>query len=404
VLAEITRLLERAQREKPAITRLADRVAAGFVIAVLLLAGAVGWYWWRHDPANWLPVLVSVLVVTCPCALSLATPTAISAATGTLLARGLLATGNARLESLARVTHVVFDKTGTLTVGAPEVVEVHTDSPLATADLLHIAAALEAHSEHAAAHAITRYCGRAPYTASELHNHPGAGMAGVVNGRRWYIGNSAFVQAHCSGGTIPAATAAGTHILLADDSQVHAQFLLQDTLRPDAAAAVQALQQAGLQVLLMSGDNTAAARAVGDQVGIRNVQAGLTPADKLHALQALQQQGARVVMVGDGINDAPVLGAADISVAMQGAAGISQAGADMILLSNRLDTLPAGIALARRTLGIIRQNLAWAVTYNMVALPAAALGLVAPWLAAIGMSSSSLLVVLNALRLTRGRT
>jgi Cu2+-exporting ATPase len=166
---------------------------------------------------------------------------------------------------------------------------------------------------------------------------------------------------------------------------------------------IDTLQRAGKQVILMSGDNAAAVRAVADQVGIDNLSSDMKPADKLRAVQALQQQGNVVVMVGDGINDAPVLGAADVSVAMQAAAQISQAGADMILLSNRLDALSSGVQLAQRTLRIIRQNLVWAVSYNLIALPAAALGYVAPWMAAIGMSSSSLLVVLNALRLTRER-
>ena len=194
-----------------------------------------------------------------------------------------------------------------------------------------------------------------------------------------------------------------THILLADRQRVHAHLSLRDEIRPDAQAAIRALQHSGKQVILMSGDNPAAAHAVADGLGIDTVLADMKPADKLREVQRLQQQGAVVVMVGDGINDAPVLGAADVSIAMQAAAQISQASADMILLSNRLEGLPNGMRLARHTLRVIRQNLGWAITYNLIALPAAALGYVAPWMAAIGMSSSSLLVVLNALRLTRGR-
>ncbi len=401
VLAEITRLLERAQQEKPAITQLADRVAAVFVVGVLLLASAAGLYWWQHSPENWLPILVSVLVVTCPCALSLATPTAISAATGTLLAQGLLATGSARLETLARATHVVFDKTGTLTVGMPVLVDMQLESPLDEATLLQVAAALELHSEHAAARAIIRRAGNTPFSAEDIHNYPGAGISGKIDGNSWYIGNAAFVQAHCTSHSEPATAGEYTQIFLADKDHVHARFSLQDEIRPDARATVQALQQAGRKTVLMSGDNLSAAQAVAKQVGIDTVFADLGPAEKLHELQKLQQQGNSVIMVGDGINDAPVLAAADVSIAMQGAAQISQASADMILLSNRLTALPEGLHLAQRTLRVIRQNLAWAVTYNLIALPAAVLGLVAPWLAAVGMSSSSLLVVLNALRLTR---
>jgi P-type Cu2+ transporter len=403
VLAEITRLLENAQQQKPALTRLADRVAAGFVGAVLLLAAGVGLYWWQHDPQHWLPVLVSVLVVTCPCALSLATPTAISAATGTLLSRGLLATGSAQLETLARATHVVFDKTGTLTVGTPRVVDVQTDSPLDKTTLLQVAAALEAQSEHATAHAILQYTGNSPLVAADIHNHPGAGISGRTGDRQWFIGNSGFVQAHSVNLAGLAGDNPDTQVYLADAERIHARFSLQDEIRPDAADAVRRLQQAGLQVILMSGDNPAAARAVAGKLGIETVFANLKPADKLDEVQRLQQQGHVVIMVGDGINDAPVLGAADVSIAMQAAANITRAGADMILLSDQLEAIAEGVQLARRTLRIIRQNLAWAVIYNLLALPAAAAGYVAPWMAAIGMSSSSLLVVVNALRLTRSR-
>jgi len=405
VLAEISRLLERAQQEKPAISRQADRAAAWFVAAVLLLAGAVGLYWWYHAPESWLPILVSVLVVTCPCALSLATPTAISAATGTLLARGLLTTGSARLETLARATHVVFDKTGTLTIGTPAIVGIECASGYGEQKLLEIAAALEAHSEHAAAKAICARVPRNPLTASDIVNHPGAGISGRVLDRTWFIGNAAFVQARTGAANGPAEPDAdgATLILLGNAQRVHARLSLRDEIRPDAAAAIRSLQQAGKQVVLMSGDNPAAARKVAGALGIDTVFADMKPEDKLHEVQRLQQQGAVVAMVGDGINDAPVLGTADVSIAMQAAAQISRANADMILLSNRLESLSSGVRLARLTLRIIRQNIGWAIGYNLVALPAAALGYIAPWLAAIGMSTSSLLVVLNALRLTRGR-
>jgi Cu2+-exporting ATPase len=401
VLAEITRLLESAQQQKPALTRLADRIAAGFVAAVLLFAGCTALYWWQHDPQHWLPVLVSVLVVTCPCALSLATPTAISAATGTLLTRGMLATGSARLENLARATHMVFDKTGTLTEGAPRVVDVQIDSPLDRAALLEIAAALESQSEHAAAHAILNHAGTTRLVAQNLRNHPGAGVSGNVNGTEWFIGNAGFVQANCADARLPGGAPTDTQIFLADAGRVHARFSLRDEIRSDAAAAIRSLQQAGLHVILMSGDHRAAAEAVAARLDIPTVFADMKPADKLAEVQRLQRAGGVVIMAGDGINDAPVLGAADISIAMQAAANITRAGADMILLRDQLLVIAGALQLARRTMWIIRQNLAWAVGYNLLALPAAALGFVAPWMAAIGMSSSSLLVVINALRLTR---
>jgi Cu2+-exporting ATPase len=406
VLAEIVRLLEHAQNEKPSLTRLADRAASWFVSAVILIAGIVGLYWWQQAPDAWLPILVSVLVVTCPCALSLATPTAISAVTGALLTRGLLTVRNHSLETLARSTHVVFDKTGTLTHGAPAITSIQRQSELDEQMILRIAAALESQSEHPVGKAIVNAAAdTGTIRADAIRNHPGAGVSGTIDGGSWFIGNKDFVLSQ-GVATMTAELPDNTHgiqVLLADSQRVHARFVLNDAIRADARQAIEALQRAGKQVLLMSGDNPASARQVAQTVGIEDVRAELKPADKLHQMQALQQQGAVVVMVGDGINDAPVLGAANVSIAMHSAAHLSQASADMILLSDRLSALADGTALAHKALGIIRQNLAWAIGYNLTALPAAALGYVAPWMAAIGMSTSSLLVVINALRLTRNK-
>ncbi len=406
VLAEIVGLLDQAQTVKPAITLLADRAASWFVSAVILIAAGVGWYWWRMEPDAWLPILVSVLVVTCPCALSLATPTAISAATGAMLAHGLLTVRSHGLETLARSSHVVFDKTGTLTHGVPAVTATQVLSGRHRDELLDIAAALEAHSEHPAGKALARAAsGNHGCSATDIANFPGAGVSGRIAGTDWYIGNAHFIaeRTRANLAEVPDEQADGTRVLLADAQQVHAVFVLRDTVREEAPGVVAALQRAGKQIVLLSGDNTAAARQVAAEVGIKVVHGDMRPDDKLRHVQALQRQGAVVVMVGDGINDAPVLAVADVSVAMRGAADISQASADMILMSDELGALAAGMRLANRTLRIIRQNLVWAVSYNLVALPAAALGFVAPWMAAIGMSSSSLLVVVNALRLTRDR-
>jgi Cu2+-exporting ATPase len=409
VLAHIMRLLERAQNEKPAITRLADRTASWFVSGVILAAIVVGLYWWQQAPGTWLPIVVSVLVVTCPCALSLATPTALSAATGALMAGGLLPARGNRLETLARCTHLVFDKTGTLTRGEPALSAIHTLSGLSEQAVLQQAAALESRSEHPVGQALCRAAGEheRPRVA-DLENHPGAGVSGTLDGRSWYIGSPDFIARHSRADTTELRHTAeqepaGIRVVLADADELHALFILQDALRPDARATVEALEQAGKQVWLLTGDNRQSARQVADQVGIDAVHADMSPQDKLDAVQALQQQGAVVAMVGDGINDAPVLAAADVSIAMHDAAHISHASADMILMSDRLGALAEAFATARKTLRIIRQNLGWAIAYNLIALPAAALGYVAPWMAAIGMSSSSLLVVLNALRLTRSR-
>ncbi|HSG10922.1 MAG TPA: heavy metal translocating P-type ATPase [Gammaproteobacteria bacterium] len=406
VLAEIGRLLEQAQGEKPAITLLADRVASWFVSAVIVIAAITGLYWWQQAPGDWLPILVSVLVVTCPCALSLATPTALSAATGNLLGRGLLTTSSRGLETLARCTHVVFDKTGTLTRGQPVVTDITTYTGLDRQAVVNIAAALELPSEHPAAKAIRACANDNPLTATNIHNFPGAGIRGVVDGRDWFLGNPAFISEHCPQAGLPGSAPSGkntadTRILLADTTRVAAQFLLTDELRPGAADMVRRLQANGKTTLLMSGDNAAACRRIAALTGITEVYSDMKPDDKLAHLKQLQQQGAVVAMVGDGINDAPVLAAADVSIAMHGAAQISRATSDMVLLSSDLGTLASSVQLAGKTHNIIRQNLAWAAGYNLLALPAAVLGYVAPWMAAIGMSASSLLVVLNALRLVR---
>ncbi len=407
VLAQIMRLLERAQNEKPAITRLADRTAAWFVGGVLLLAALVGLYWWQAAPESWLPIVVSVLVVTCPCALSLATPTAISAATGAMLSSGLLSARGNRLETLARCTHVVFDKTGTLTRGEPAITAIHPLSGLDRAEVLAIAAALESQSEHPLGKALGKAAAGEHPAVRELANHPGAGVSGRIDDTRYFIGNRDFITRHCAqaldkSGLDTLKDPTGITILLADAQRIHAEIVLHDETRPDARATVAALRQAGKQVLLLSGDNLSSVRQVADEVGIESFCAGMKPQDKLERVQALQREGAIVAMVGDGINDAPVLAAADISIAMHGAAYISRASADMVLLCEQLGTLAEGLHIAQKAMRIIRQNLAWALAYNLVALPAAALGYVAPWMAAVGMSSSSLLVVLNALRLTRG--
>lgn len=404
VLAQIMRLMERAQGEKPALSQLADRTAAWFVGGVLIIACLAGGYWWHQAPDAWLPIVVSVLVITCPCALSLATPTALSAATGALMSFGLLPARGNRLETLARCTHVVFDKTGTLTRGEPALTSIQARSGISGQDALVIAAALESQSEHPLARAIAMAAGQDGKAVNGLINHPGAGISGYVEGAQYFIGNSDFVAQHTtdrSAADPPEEVTSGVQVVLADRRQVLAVFFLQDELRPEARATVAALRGAGKRVLLMTGDSPGPAGEVARRAGIETVLAGLKPQDKLERVQALQQQGAVVTMVGDGINDAPVLAAADVSIAMQGAAHISHASADMILLSDQLGGVADGMAVARKTLRIIRQNLAWAVAYNLIALPAAALGHIAPWMAAIGMSSSSLLVVVNALRLTR---
>jgi Cu2+-exporting ATPase len=403
VLSTLLRMVERAQADKPAFAQLADRIAARFVVAVLLLAAVVAGYWWLHDSARALPITLSVLVVTCPCALSLATPAALSAATGALTRLGLLVTRGHALETLARATHVVFDKTGTLTVGKPALIDTTVLSNRDARECLSLAAALARQSEHPAARTLATACEN-PDTASRVESTAGGGLTGRVGDRCVVLGSPAFVF-ETTGDALSAARMASLSrdgaslVLLADQTGLLAAFRLADAPRPGARALVDSLRRGGYGVSLLSGDHRQAALHIAEQVGIDTVEAGLSPEDKLAKVTAMQAAGAVVAMVGDGVNDAPVLARAQVSVAMGGGTQLAATSADMILLSDNLAHLGMGFTIAKRTFRVIRQNLTWALLYNATALPAAALGLVPPWLAAIGMSASSLLVVANAMRL-----
>ncbi|UCE89634.1 MAG: cadmium-translocating P-type ATPase [Pseudomonadota bacterium] len=401
VLAAIVRLLDRAQGEKPRVARLADRVAGWFVGAILLIASGVAWWWWLYDPAHAFAVTLSVLVVTCPCALSLATPAAIAAATGALTRRGVLATRGHALETLARATHVIFDKTGTLTHGRPELAQTEVCGDVPQESALAVAAALEVHSEHPIAGVFARVADEAP-AAEQVTASPGRGVEGSVEGTLYRIGAPQFV-AELAGETpaVPRGTPPRTQVWLGSAAGLLARFELRDHLRSEAPAAVRDLQAMGLKVQILSGDVAAMVDEVARELAVDVACGGYTPERKLAHVRALQAKGAVVAMVGDGVNDAPVLAGAQVSIAMGSGTQLAQATADMILLSGSLARLPGAVHTARATLRVIRQNLGWAVLYNLTALPLAAAGLVAPWMAAIGMSASSLLVVLNALRLAR---
>ena len=404
VLSAISRLLDRAQSEKPRLALLADRIAGWFVAALLAVAAVVLAAWWSlSDFDTAFRVTLSVLVVTCPCALSLATPTAIVAATGALTRLGLLTTRGHTLETLARTTHIIFDKTGTLTFGRPQVAAVEMVDGLEARRALALAAALERGSEHPVGRALAEAAGESVPAATAVRNTPGSGIEGWIEGRRYRVGRLEFV-AELGGAVVSERDdfdAASTWVVLGDETGLLAWFQLTDTLRPGAAAAVQALQARGLTVELLSGDRPDAVAHIAREAGIAMATGGLSPQDKLDRLRELQRQGAVVAMVGDGVNDAPVLAAAQVSLAMGSGTQLAHATADMILLSEKLEHLVGGVDMARRTLAIMRENFAWAIGYNLLALPLAAGGWLTPWMSAIGMSCSSLLVVVNALRLRR---
>lgn len=423
VLSSIIRLLDRAQMEKPRLARLADSVAAWFVLVILITAALVFGVWWFYDPGRAFWVTISVLVVTCPCALSLATPVALTTATSSLTKMGVLTTRGHALEGLSKATDIVFDKTGTLTTGQLQVSAQwfasngtsHSDAlSKITAEhsqqqaLLALAAGLESASEHPIARAVIGATALDAVVCSDQKNIPGRGVEGVFDGVTYRIGTRDFIEpwlADASSFTDleAKAGAAGvnTQIYMANKQQLLAIFELQDQLRTDAAECIAALKAAGMQVTLLSGDKQSVADHIGKKLGIETVIAEQLPDQKLAYLKSKQSAGRLVIMVGDGVNDAPVLAAANVSIAMGEGSQLAQVTADMVLMSDSLKSVPEAIQMAKRTRVIIRENFAWAILYNLLAMPMATLGLLAPWMAAIGMSLSSLLVVLNALRLKR---
>lgn len=400
LVSAIVRLLDRALAEKPRMAKLADHVAGWFVGVLLIVATLVAVYWTIQAPEHAFAITLSVLVVTCPCALSLATPTAVTAASGALTRMGLLTTRGHALESLAQVSHVLFDKTGTLTRGILQLTDVQLLDP-GRADrerCLALAAALESGSEHPVARALSAH-GAKTLRVDELTALPGQGMQGELEGRRYRIGNPDYVGELCGAAASAAGASDATQVLLGDEDGILARFELRDTLRPDAVVAIRNLRALGLEVEILSGDAAGAVRRVAGELAIEQASSGMRPDDKLARVRELQASGHLVAMIGDGVNDAPVLAGANVSIAMGQGAQLAHATADMVVLSERLNVLAEGVRKARATRTVIKQNLAWAVLYNIAAVPLAAVGLVAPWMAAIGMSFSSLVVVFNALRL-----
>ncbi len=401
VISHIGRLLHQAQAERPYLARLADRISGYFVAAVLLLA-LLTFVYWHTNTDRALQAVLAVLVVSCPCALSLATPTALAAGTAALLRQGILVTKASALETLSQVRHLLLDKTGTLTYGQLQVQEVLPLGRWSEPEVLDIAAALEAHSRHPIASAF-RTLIQPSASASEVRTQAGAGLEGRVTDRHWRIGTADFA-AGLTGGQIPAEPPQpGNWILLADAQGPAAWFKLGDTPRREAKAALEALGARGLTFELASGDHPQAVQALAQTLGMTRSHSRLTPESKLALIRQRQAELGAVAMVGDGINDAPVLAGAEVAIAMGAGSALAHACADLILLGDDLAMLPIAIDISRQTRRIIRQNLAWALAYNLLSIPLAAAGWIPPWVAAIGMSASSLLVVFNARRI-RQRT
>lgn len=406
-LSAIVQLMERAAAEKPKIVEMADRIASYFVAALLLVAALVALGWYFVDPARALWITVSVLVVTCPCALSLATPIALTVSAGALAKDGLLVTRGHAIETLARATHFIFDKTGTLTSGLMSLRAVQATAAMPEDACLAVAAALEQSSEHPVAAALRQAVSGVLPEARAALSEPGQGIEGLIDGRRYRIGRPDYALA-LSGASLPFSAvdwleSGETVVVLADENDCLALFRIGDELRPESKALISDLRAQGKHVVLLTGDAPSVAQRVAAELGIVDVQAGVTPQGKHACVKELQESGAIVAMVGDGVNDAPVLAQAQVSIAMGGGAQLARTQSDFVLLSENLDHLRYGLRRARKTLAIIRQNLWWSFAYNFVALPLAIGGYVTPWLAGIGMSASSLLVVLNSLRIQRAK-
>ena len=390
-VGQMAALLSASRHHRPARQSLTDRVARTFVVVVLLLAAGVAALWWQIDAERAFPIALAVLVVTCPCALSLAVPTALTAATTRAAHKGLLIGQPHALETLSQISHVVFDKTGTLSSGNPRIRQVRSngDHPASVDSdtLVAMVAALETHSSHPLARAFVH----SDFTqhAEEVVTVAGRGIEGTIDGRRVRVGNAAFVGAGHS----------DAQIHVADDQGYLGAIDLEDAWRPGAVEAVRQFAHAGLKSIILSGDQPARVQRAVDELGIDEGLGELLPEQKLEAVQRIQAEGGCVLAIGDGVNDAALLAGADLSIALASGADLAQAGADIVLTGSSLTPLTELLELGHRTRHIVRQNLGWAIGYNVLAVPLAAMGLVGPALAALGMSLSSLVVVINASRI-----
>lgn len=400
--SQIVSLMENASLQKPRLAQLADRIAKPFLIGVLILAALSAVYWWPTNPGHALMVAVAVLVVTCPCALSLATPAAMLAAAGNLARHGVLVRNLQALESLAEIDTLIFDKTGTLTQDGQRVTQVMTAEGVTPEYALDLAAALAKHSLHPLSRALVQAHDEAPdgsvLDVQDVNEMIGQGLQGQLDGRL-RLGSAAFCAPKTKG--IPD-KAGVCQVHLCTENAWLASWQLSEDVRADAVQTVQALKDLNLDVWLLSGDRPESAQQVAQQVGITQAFGACTPQDKLSRMQAAQSQGARVAMVGDGLNDGPVLAGAHVSMAFGNAVPLAQSKSDLVLMGGSLLVVAQSVKLARHTLRVVRQNLVWAAAYNALCVPLAVVGLLPAWLAGLGMALSSLWVVLNSLRLTKG--
>jgi Cu2+-exporting ATPase len=389
-LSALTVRVGEAQAQRPPIAAFTDRLAHRFAVVLLLIAAAAAIGWGLVEPARAFPVALAVLVAACPCALSLATPAALSAAHSALVRAGVLVVGSQALERLARVDTVVFDKTGTLTTACATLAGVRCTGSITPERALAVAAALERDSGHPLAAA---FAGIDAPPAHAVRHVPGEGVEGRVDGATWRLGHA----------RVAGRPDDDTALWLAREGVPMARLSIRHVPRPGAADVVAALHARGVSVLVLSGDNEDAVAATCAELGIHNWRARQSPEAKLAALRERQAAGYTVLAIGDGSNDAPLLAGADVSMALAGGLPLAQRAADLLLLGDDLRRIPGTLALAHAARGVIVQNLAWACAYNLVAIGAAVAGALPPAWAAAGMVASSLGVTLNALRLDRWR-
>jgi Cu2+-exporting ATPase len=401
LLAQIGRLVTAAREERPRLVQIADRVGAWFVTGLLVVAAAVGFAWWMVEPERAFEVVLAVLVVTCPCALALATPAAFAVGTGVLARRGFLLRRAGAIEALSRITDMLFDKTGTLTEHVSGIQRIEVLGAGSAAEMLALAAGLEAHSEHPIARAFPR--NETLPEVADVRAVPGAGIEGRVDGRLFRIGTREFAAGLQESAAVPAGAPAAVaqSVYLGGAQGLMARFEIAERIRPGTLAAMRALRNLGVGIAIASGDQPGPVRAVARQLSVEVFHSEMRPESKLELVRSMQRDGRVVAMIGDGINDSPVLAGADVSVAMGNGATLAQHSADCMLIGTDPLALAEAVRVSRRTMRVVRQNLAWALAYNIIGVPLAAFGLLAPWVAAIGMSASSLLVTFNALRLSR---
>jgi P-type Cu2+ transporter len=402
VLSHISRIIDKASSNKPATVLLANKIVSLFITGVLTIACLVALYWYHAGNSQWLEITIAVLVVSCPCALSLATPTALSSAATTLMQNGIALINNDSIEKIEKINCFVFDKTGTLTKGELKLEHIELLNQDYCRDyILDIALALESASEHPLAKAIVNAVKDNNTVIKNIKNHPGQGISGFVD-EEWFIGTKYFIKEHCLEKNFDEQMA--THplrkIYLANSKNVVAALYFDDELRHSSPDLINYLKKLGKKIILMSGDHQSIVKQLADKLNINEYQAELKPEDKLDNIEKLQQQGFQVCMIGDGINDAPAFAQADVAIAMTEASDITKLNADMLLLNHKIDTLKTMLKIVSKTNKTIHMNFIWALTYNLTALPFAMMGYIAPWMAALGMSISSLIVVINASRIT----